>query len=179
MLFGFGFDTASSIALLAVTALAKKNSNGQGTIAQSNIIVLPLLFTAGMTLVDSIDSCIMLYSYSGFPERGWNLFEKPLPQDLSRDINAPPTLSPAIGPEQLDSTSNPGNSSLEIEVILPRSTSPDSPPSSDNKAPFSEAHSIHLAEQGTPENLVHQRMKGKQHTMSSLSIILTLISILV
>lgn len=35
-----------------------------------------LLFTAGMTLVDSVDSVLMLYSYSGFPERGFALFEK-------------------------------------------------------------------------------------------------------
>ena len=32
------------------------------------------IFTAGMTLVDSIDSVLVLYSYSGFPERGWAFF---------------------------------------------------------------------------------------------------------
>lgn len=29
-----------------------------------------------MTLIDSVDSIIMLYSYSGFPDRSWRLFEK-------------------------------------------------------------------------------------------------------
>lgn len=35
-----------------------------------------LLFTAGMALVDSADSVLMLYSYSGFPERSFFVFEK-------------------------------------------------------------------------------------------------------
>ena len=34
-----------------------------------------MLFTAGMTLLDSIDSILMLYSYTGFPEQGFRLFE--------------------------------------------------------------------------------------------------------
>jgi high-affinity nickel-transport protein len=34
-----------------------------------------MLFTAGMTLVDSIDSILMLYSYTGFPEQRFRLFE--------------------------------------------------------------------------------------------------------
>lgn len=35
-----------------------------------------LLFTAGMTILDSADSVLMLYSYSGFPERTWAIFDK-------------------------------------------------------------------------------------------------------
>ena len=35
-----------------------------------------LLFTAGMTLIDSLDSVLMLYSYTGFPERKFALFAK-------------------------------------------------------------------------------------------------------
>ena len=35
-----------------------------------------LLFTAGMTLIDSLDSILMLYSYTGFPERKFALFVK-------------------------------------------------------------------------------------------------------
>lgn len=34
-----------------------------------------MLFTAGMTLVDSIDSILMLYSYTGFPEQRFHFFE--------------------------------------------------------------------------------------------------------
>ncbi|KAJ6508663.1 NicO-domain-containing protein [Mycena sanguinolenta] len=75
VLFGFGFDTASSIALLAVSALAQKKSNGS-SIPSGEIVILPLLFTAGMTLIDSTDSVLMLYSYSGFPERDWAIIDR-------------------------------------------------------------------------------------------------------
>ena len=34
-----------------------------------------MLFTAGMTLLDSIDSILMLYSYTGFAEHRFHLFE--------------------------------------------------------------------------------------------------------
>ena len=37
---------------------------------------IQLLFTAGMTLIDSLDSILMLYSYAGFPERKFTLFVK-------------------------------------------------------------------------------------------------------
>ena len=37
---------------------------------------LQLLFTAGMTLIDSLDSILMLYSYTGFPEHKFALFVK-------------------------------------------------------------------------------------------------------
>ncbi|KAE9392833.1 NicO-domain-containing protein [Gymnopus androsaceus JB14] len=75
VLFGLGFDTTSSIALLAVSALAVKDSNGNA-IPSRDVVILPLLFTAGMTLVDSLDSILMLYSYSGFPERSFRIIEK-------------------------------------------------------------------------------------------------------
>ena len=61
LLFGLGFDTASEITLLGVSALARK---GSGAIATGEIILLPLLFTAGMTLVDSCDSVFMLHAYA-------------------------------------------------------------------------------------------------------------------
>ncbi|KAJ6462797.1 NicO-domain-containing protein [Mycena vitilis] len=70
VLFGLGFDTASSIALLAVSALAHKKADGS-LIPPGQIVILPLLFTAGMTILDSADSVLMLYSYSGFSERTW------------------------------------------------------------------------------------------------------------
>ena len=52
VLFGFAFDTASEIALLGVSAIAQTTSGGG--IANSEIIVLPALFTAGMSLVDTV-----------------------------------------------------------------------------------------------------------------------------
>ncbi|KAL0575200.1 hypothetical protein V5O48_006761 [Marasmius crinis-equi] len=88
ILFGFGFDTASSIALLAVSALAKKDSKGN-SIPSHDIVILPFLFTAGMTLVDSLDSIMMLYSYAGFPERSFRIFET---TDTHTRTPAVPTL---------------------------------------------------------------------------------------
>ncbi|KAJ7931097.1 hypothetical protein B0H13DRAFT_1594806, partial [Mycena leptocephala] len=70
------FATASSIALLAISALGRKRSDGSA-IPPGCIVILPLLFTAGMTILDSADSVLMLYSYSGFPEQTWRIFEAP------------------------------------------------------------------------------------------------------
>ncbi|GAA5880234.1 hypothetical protein JCM8547_004783 [Rhodosporidiobolus lusitaniae] len=69
VLFGFGFDTASEISLLGVSALAK----GTHHIPSGQIILLPLLFTAGMTAVDSLDSIFMLSAYT-VPQRSLNDF---------------------------------------------------------------------------------------------------------
>ncbi|WVR05065.1 hypothetical protein IAU60_002077 [Kwoniella sp. DSM 27419] len=63
ILFGFGFDTASSIALLAISAIAQRGPDGQ-SISHGKIVILPFLFTAGMSLVDSLDSILMLYAYA-------------------------------------------------------------------------------------------------------------------
>ncbi|KAF8631407.1 hypothetical protein AX15_002415 [Amanita polypyramis BW_CC] len=80
VLFGLSFDTASSIALIAVSAIARKGTHGT-SIPSSNIIILPLLFTAGMTLVDSADSVLVLYSYAGFPSTpSWSLFTRTKPE---------------------------------------------------------------------------------------------------
>ncbi|BGP56763.1 hypothetical protein JCM8202v2_004393 [Rhodotorula sphaerocarpa] len=64
VLFGIGFDTASEISLLGISALA----SGQHHIPPSEIIILPLLFTAGMTAIDSLDSIFMLSAYT-MPQR--------------------------------------------------------------------------------------------------------------
>jgi high-affinity nickel-transport protein len=65
-LFGLGFDTASEIGLLGISAA--EASRG---LAVWSILVFPALFTAGMALVDSIDSILMLGAY------GW-AFAKPI-----------------------------------------------------------------------------------------------------
>lgn len=58
VLFGLGFDTSSEITLLGISALAHRD------IPTADILILPLLFTAGMTLVDSCDSIFMLHCYA-------------------------------------------------------------------------------------------------------------------
>ncbi len=66
LLFGLGFDTASEIGLLGLSATGAS----QGMPLWS-ILVFPALFTAGMSLVDTTDSVLMLKAY------GW-AFMKPV-----------------------------------------------------------------------------------------------------
>lgn len=77
ILFGLGFDTASSIALLSVAVIAqqqqRKNAGTENGSSDASVILLALLFTAGMTLVDSLDSCLMIWAYApDLPKKvGW------------------------------------------------------------------------------------------------------------
>lgn len=57
-LFGLGFDTASEIALLAISAHAAKEA-----IPFIGVISLPLLFAAGMSLFDTADGMFMTKAY--------------------------------------------------------------------------------------------------------------------
>lgn len=54
LLFGLGFDTASEISLLAMTAGAST-----GSLPVPAVLSLPLLFAAGMTLIDTTDGVLM------------------------------------------------------------------------------------------------------------------------
>ena len=63
VVFGMGFDTATEVALLATTALLASQH-----IAWYAILCLPLLFTAGMTLMDTTDGLFMNLAY------GWAFF---------------------------------------------------------------------------------------------------------
>ncbi|MDE2026838.1 MAG: HoxN/HupN/NixA family nickel/cobalt transporter, partial [Patescibacteria group bacterium] len=57
-LFGLGFDTASEIALLSISA-----TTGASGLPIWTVILLPLAFTAGMALIDSLDGLLMLGAY--------------------------------------------------------------------------------------------------------------------
>jgi nickel/cobalt transporter (NiCoT) family protein len=59
VLFGLGFDTATEVALLATTALLAAQH-----LPLYSIVCLPMLFTAGMTLMDTIDGIFMNFAYS-------------------------------------------------------------------------------------------------------------------
>ena len=58
ILFGLGFDTASEVGILGMSATA-----GAGGMPVWFILVLPLLFVAGMSLVDTTDGIAMLGAY--------------------------------------------------------------------------------------------------------------------
>jgi len=65
-LFGLGFDTASEVGLLSISA-----ATGASGMPIENIILLPLAFTAGMSLIDTLDGILMLGAY------GW-AYVKPI-----------------------------------------------------------------------------------------------------
>ena len=58
VLFGMGFDTATEVALLATTALLASQH-----LPFYSIMCLPILFTAGMSLMDTIDGLFMNFAY--------------------------------------------------------------------------------------------------------------------
>ena len=64
LLFGLGLDTATEIGLLTLSALA------QPEVPRAGALVLPLLFAAGMALVDSINSLLMLWAYEWATDNG-------------------------------------------------------------------------------------------------------------
>ena len=65
-LFGLGFDTSTEIALLGISA-----SQASQGLSPWSIMVFPLLFSAGMSLVDTLDGHLMLGAY------GW-AYMKPI-----------------------------------------------------------------------------------------------------
>ena len=66
LLFGLGFDTATEIALLATAGSA-----AAGGLPVTAILCLPILFAAGMTLLDTLDGAFMSLAY------GW-AFARPV-----------------------------------------------------------------------------------------------------
>ncbi|MHB8330015.1 MAG: Nickel transporter NicT [Acidimicrobiales bacterium] len=66
VLFGLGFDTATEVALLAATAGA-----AESRMPWYAVLALPILFAAGMALLDTIDGSFMNFAY------GW-AFARPV-----------------------------------------------------------------------------------------------------
>ena len=66
ILFGLGFDTATEIGLLGLSAAEAARG-----ISLGSVLVFPVLFAAGMSLVDTTDNVLMLGAY------GW-AFVKPI-----------------------------------------------------------------------------------------------------
>ncbi len=66
LLFGLGFDTATEVGLLGISAAQAAHGLSVGS-----ILIFPALFTAGMSLMDTTDSTVMVGTY------GW-AFVKPV-----------------------------------------------------------------------------------------------------
>ncbi|MFK8257133.1 HoxN/HupN/NixA family nickel/cobalt transporter [Erwinia sp. AnSW2-5] len=65
-LFGLGFDTATEIGLLGISAAGASSGMSVWT-----ILIFPALFASGMALIDSLDNVVMVGAY------GW-AFDKPV-----------------------------------------------------------------------------------------------------
>ena len=110
-----------------------------------------------MTLVDSADSILMLYSYSGFPERSFIIFS-PNPE-----CKVPVTDLFPVGTDD-PSAKEKGKLEVNISGAIPHEENkehPDALPSED------------------PNGQLARNTRVKMNAMSGLSIILTLMSILV
>ncbi|WWD15794.1 hypothetical protein CI109_100218 [Kwoniella shandongensis] len=187
ILFGFGFDTASSIALLAISAIAQRGPHGEA-ISHGKIVILP--FTAGMSLVDSLDSILMLYAYAT-PSRSTREGKIALLQDHLEDckldypIDTVVETLPALSSERLTGSQEIVDSSrLSIEGGVEREEEQetDMPKSGKNLDQGVDEERGDLGQtpiEAGPSGRGARVLNAKADAMSSLSIILTLLSILV
>ena len=142
-----------------------------------------LLFTSGMTLIDSSDSILMLYSYSGFPERSFFIFAK----SDSDSEGGSETIKEQDGDDTVTSAGPvPGSGSMsdddksgDAKIHLQRRKDDDEK----NGLPEEPAldHPVQsVAPQGhASDSAMARDIRVKMNMMSGLSIILTLMSILV
>ena len=126
-----------------------------------------------MTLIDSLDSVIMLYSYAGFPERSFALFDRKYASEL-------PHSNPNLGPPS------------DVEALVVSQSAVDGPPvaaSSQHQAEVipSKPHDPKKADVVEEAEVQHdvanprerRVLSVKDNAMSNLSIVLTVMSILV
>ena len=139
-----------------------------------------LLFTSGMTLIDSSDSILMLYSYSGFPERSFFIFAKSDSEGGSETIkeqdgdDTVTSTVPVPKSENVSEDDKSGNAKIQLQRRkddekdgLPEEPALDHPVQS-------------VAPQGhASDSAMARDIRVKMNMMSGLSIILTLMSILV
>lgn len=146
-----------------------------------------------MTLIDSCDSILMLYSYSGFPEHSWAIFQpsKSTPPNMNDlQVEDPDPLpkkqdytvelqSPGIAP--LERAPSPTSDSISN---IPRLSRDSRPIPSATSAPNIPHPAITGGEKlnevsAEDEASLMRDQRVKMNMMSGLSIILTLMSILV
>ncbi|KAK8869931.1 hypothetical protein IAR55_000499 [Kwoniella newhampshirensis] len=198
VLFGFGFDTASSIALLAISAIAQRGPHGEA-ISHGKIVIFP--FTAGMSLVDSLDSILMLYAYAT-PSRSTRegkiaLLQEPEDRKVDYPVDTMTITMPSLSSESLTArqvTPSSPDSQSRYSAIIPVEEQPEEEEAQEvdrTKSDMDLDIEGHVggeesfedlersAGQAGPSIREERIVNAKANTMSSLSIILTLLSILV
>lgn len=143
-----------------------------------------------MTLVDSADSVLMLYSYAGFPERSLALFERVIVDESEKSslvgagsgstpISESPTNVAEGDPDAKDTAKGafPGDGiGTSAQVIEGIAELPDQPQDGvRTRTPSPDA----IVQDTALSQEVKRNLLIKENTMSGLSIVLTLISILV
>lgn len=144
-----------------------------------------------MTLVDSADSILMLYSYAGFPEKSWSIFEytdktqsprSSLPLSMDEPVNSqsgretPDRRSISKDCNVAAGPSNDNDNLIEEDELPSVAFTGNQNPVSGT----SRAENEDMAKDSDLDSESIERDRAvKQNTMSGLSIALTLISILV
>ena len=122
-----------------------------------------------MTLIDSSDSILMLYSYSGFPERSFFIFAKSEGDSEPMKDTVPVPLS-----ENASDDKN-GNAKNDLQDNRNDNEKNGSP-----EKMLDTTQSRSMASQGhASDSAMARDIRVKMNMMSGLSIILTLMSILV
>lgn len=137
-----------------------------------------------MTLVDSADSILMLYSYSGFPTKNkWTLFSRKVPPNLNRDNLAQDDEKEKSPHRNIDSLARPvlfrsAHSQSDALVERERDEHSVSEVRALEPQPSQSSVSGSAGRKGT--TLDHgPEIRLKLNVMSNLSIILTIVSIMV
>ncbi len=143
-----------------------------------------MLFTAGMTLLDSIDSILMLYSYTGFAEHRFQLFEPIWENDEpDRKSNAyEEAAGTNVSVAQLRRSQ--GSHGNEMELCLPGAAPGEQPEQSGSSQGNKERPVEVLVEDADAKirdirKEAQRELIVKRNMMSGLSILLTLMSIVV
>ncbi|KAG6377071.1 hypothetical protein JVT61DRAFT_1121 [Boletus reticuloceps] len=116
------------------------------------MLAIKLLFTAGMTLVDSLDSILMLYSYTDFSNHSWRIFEPRARTGDGRSVNT--HVSPA---EAMAAEAATTNEMVPVDRCR---------------------NAVETERKTARQELGDRRMLVKRSAMSELSITLTALSIL-
>ena len=136
-----------------------------------------------MTLIDSSDSILMLYSYSGFPERSFFIFSKSPPERDSQEEtieghtttgNDSDTHTGPVPISEIVTDDKSGNAQNDLQDRK------DDEKNGLHQEPMDPAQSMTPRPQGhASDSELERDIRVKMNMMSGLSIILTLMSILV
>jgi nickel/cobalt transporter (NiCoT) family protein len=140
-----------------------------------------MLFTAGMTLLDSVDSILMLYSYTGFAEHRLRLFESAEEENeaqeqqeaASRDAAATNIATSSVPQPPRGDQNQCGHPAPSHLFEQSRPSRPDKKTQSEVLAEHADARIKEIRKKAQRELMV------KRNMMSGLSIVLTLMSIIV